>query len=153
MAWRRLGDKSLSEPMMVSLLTYICATRPQWVNWEMSLASWPSFFVGLNVSTGTYTMVSVHFGSFLIYGDWCYCRTFSYSLNGFRYKPIQFYHAQCFKHSIYIPRIYISRYLHFLKEVVKNIDDVYEQTEHCRNEIIGLVAFFLKKTPNKQMLS
>ena len=32
MAWRRLGDKPLSEPMMVSLLTHICVTRPQWVN-------------------------------------------------------------------------------------------------------------------------
>ena len=32
MAWRRLGDKPLSEPMLVSLLTYICVTRPQWVN-------------------------------------------------------------------------------------------------------------------------
>ena len=31
MAWRRLGDKPLNEPMMVSLLTHICATRPQWV--------------------------------------------------------------------------------------------------------------------------
>ena len=33
MAWRRLGDKPLSEPMMVRLLTHICATRPQWVKW------------------------------------------------------------------------------------------------------------------------
>ena len=32
MAWRRPGDKSLSEPMMVNLLTHICVTRPQWVN-------------------------------------------------------------------------------------------------------------------------
>ena len=32
MAWRRLGDKPLSEPMMFSLLTHICVTRPQWVN-------------------------------------------------------------------------------------------------------------------------
>ena len=32
MAWRRLGDKPLSEPMMVSLLTHLCVTRPQWVN-------------------------------------------------------------------------------------------------------------------------
>ena len=29
MAWRRSGDKPLSEAMMVSLLTHICATRPQ----------------------------------------------------------------------------------------------------------------------------
>ena len=32
MAWRRPGDKPLSEPMMVSLLTHICVTRPRWVN-------------------------------------------------------------------------------------------------------------------------
>ena len=30
-AWRRTGDKPLYEPMMVSLLTHTCATRPQWV--------------------------------------------------------------------------------------------------------------------------
>ena len=32
MAWRRPGDKPLSEPMMVSLATHICVTRPQWFN-------------------------------------------------------------------------------------------------------------------------
>ena len=32
MAWRRPGDKPLSEPMVVGLLTHICVTRPQWVN-------------------------------------------------------------------------------------------------------------------------
>ena len=32
MAWRRSGDKPLSEPMMVSLSTHICVIRPQWVN-------------------------------------------------------------------------------------------------------------------------
>ena len=32
MAWHRPGDKPLSELMMVSLLTHICVTRPQWVN-------------------------------------------------------------------------------------------------------------------------
>ena len=32
MAWRRSGDKPLSEPMMISLPTHICVTRPQWVN-------------------------------------------------------------------------------------------------------------------------
>ena len=30
-AWRRPGDKPLSEPVMVCLLTHICVTRPQWV--------------------------------------------------------------------------------------------------------------------------
>ena len=32
MAWRRPGDRPLSESMMVSLLMHICITRPQWVN-------------------------------------------------------------------------------------------------------------------------
>ena len=31
MAWRRPGDKPLSEPMMVRLPTHIRVTRPQWV--------------------------------------------------------------------------------------------------------------------------
>ena len=32
MAWRRPGDKLLSEPMMVRLPMHTCVTRPQWVN-------------------------------------------------------------------------------------------------------------------------
>ena len=32
MAWRRPGDKTLSEPLLVRLPTHICVTRPQWVN-------------------------------------------------------------------------------------------------------------------------
>ena len=38
MAWRRPGDKPLTEPMMVNLLTHICVTRSQWVKraiWEV----------------------------------------------------------------------------------------------------------------------
>ena len=31
MAWRRSGDRPLSGTMMVSLLTHICVTGPQWV--------------------------------------------------------------------------------------------------------------------------
>ena len=40
MAWRRPGDKPLSEPMMISSLTHICVTRPQWV--KVQDTSWPS---------------------------------------------------------------------------------------------------------------
>ena len=32
MAWCPSGNKPLSEPMMVTLMTHICVTRPQWVN-------------------------------------------------------------------------------------------------------------------------
>ena len=39
MAWRWPGDKPLSESMMVSLLTHICITQPQWVKSDRS-SSW-----------------------------------------------------------------------------------------------------------------
>ena len=51
MAWRRPGDKPLSEPMMFSLLKHICVTRPQLVygnkyameiHWEM-MSWWMEF--------------------------------------------------------------------------------------------------------------
>ena len=38
MAWRRPGDKPLSEPVMVSLLTHICVTRPQWVKFSITVS-------------------------------------------------------------------------------------------------------------------
>ena len=39
MAWRRSGDKPLSEPMMIRLPTHICVTRPKWVN-EFHCCHW-----------------------------------------------------------------------------------------------------------------
>ena len=39
MAWRRPGDKPLSEPRMEGLLTHICVTRPQWVNPLLSFSA------------------------------------------------------------------------------------------------------------------
>ena len=35
MAWCRPGDKPLSEPTMISLLTHICVTQSYWVKTEM----------------------------------------------------------------------------------------------------------------------
>ena len=47
MAWRWPGDKPLSGPMVVSLLTHICVTRPQWVNlnlgWLRSVLLYPPY--------------------------------------------------------------------------------------------------------------
>ena len=37
MAWHRPDDKPLSEPMMVSLLSHIYVTWPQWVNFNPSM--------------------------------------------------------------------------------------------------------------------
>ena len=62
MAWRRPGDKPLSEPMLVFVPTHICITWPQWVNkidnlnhihmWQMSLqlSLFNSLFCGWNIS-------------------------------------------------------------------------------------------------------
>ena len=43
MAWRRPGDKPLSEPMMVSFPTHICVTRPQWVKSKHWWTWWSQF--------------------------------------------------------------------------------------------------------------
>ena len=44
MALRQPGDKPLSEPMMVSLLTHLCVTRPQWVNQSLSVKEAPVIY-------------------------------------------------------------------------------------------------------------
>ena len=41
MAWRRPGGKSLSEPMIFSLLTHICVTRSHWINRELNKEEMP----------------------------------------------------------------------------------------------------------------
>ena len=43
MTWCRPGDKPLSEPMLFSLLTHICVTRPQWVNADKICGSPPIY--------------------------------------------------------------------------------------------------------------
>ena len=48
MAWRRPGDKPLSEPLMANLPTHICVARPQWVKCDFSLI--PLFWHCLIVS-------------------------------------------------------------------------------------------------------
>ena len=68
MAWRRSGDKTLSEPMMVSSLTHICVTRPQWVNTKRCIFFTQSDWLGcknndgiLNVSSAYYVVPGPHF--------------------------------------------------------------------------------------------
>ena len=53
MAWRRPGDKPLSEAMMVSLLTHICVARPQWVkDYPYVLGRQPPFCNMVSTSCG-----------------------------------------------------------------------------------------------------
>ena len=45
MAWRRPGDKPLSQPMMVRSLTHICVTRPQRVkSWSTLILCWSQYW-------------------------------------------------------------------------------------------------------------
>ena len=47
MAWQRPGDKPLAEPMVVSLLTHICAIRPKWFNQLPITTPWKPNGLGL----------------------------------------------------------------------------------------------------------
>ena len=51
MAWCRPGDKPLSEPMMIRLLTHICVSRPQCVKkstWRPFCFRWPCVHCVIN---------------------------------------------------------------------------------------------------------
>ena len=73
MAWCRSGDKPLSEPMMVSLLTHIYVTRPQWViqnsswgtHWKIALR-----WMSQNFTNKKWTLVKVM--------AWCHLATSHY---------------------------------------------------------------------------
>ena len=54
MAWRRPGDKPLSEPTIVSLPTHIWVTRPQLVNTTSELYSTFCTIAPLDVRSGSY---------------------------------------------------------------------------------------------------
>ena len=56
LGWRRSGDRPLSEPMIVSLLTPICVTRPQWVKvlWIQLFFLWCICICNSHFLTGTW---------------------------------------------------------------------------------------------------
>ena len=59
MAWCQPSDKPLSESMMVSVPTYVCVTRPQWIKEHFHFA----FLVKINNAIPTmlqYCYMSIH---------------------------------------------------------------------------------------------
>ena len=59
MAWRRPGDKPLSETMLASLLMHICVTRPQWVktnvgNMLFEFRAWMNNYIPQTLDVITY---------------------------------------------------------------------------------------------------
>ena len=76
MAWCRPGDKPLSEPMMVSLTTHICVTRPQWVkscHWN----SWDALYIFDCIRKNRTQRVISHF---IVFQLQCVC-------SGLRFLP------------------------------------------------------------------
>ena len=71
MAWHRTGDKPLPETMMVSLLTHLCVTRPQWVKLvhRPRAAAKHKYIVKCNCSTFSF---SQNFDSSVIFYHYCY---------------------------------------------------------------------------------
>ena len=77
MAWSRLGDKPLSEPMLVCSPTHICFSRPQWVNTMPShpyciSLKWDNYSVCFRLSTmlGIYCLVPPRYVRWWIQ-TWC----------------------------------------------------------------------------------
>ena len=61
MAWRRPGDKPLSEPMMLWLLTHICVTRPQSIKCNIEMLYSSSWNVVLYMCTFIYWLYEMTF--------------------------------------------------------------------------------------------
>ena len=75
MTWRRPGDKPLSEPMMVSLPTHICVSRPQWVKWHNIIVA------RSRKSLATLTLGSSKIKLLTISRLWRYCGPSTYRFN------------------------------------------------------------------------
>ena len=63
MAWRRPGDKPLSEPMMVSSLTHICVTRPQWVKLHVSWINFIPAWISNYIPSKVWHEITKYFGA------------------------------------------------------------------------------------------
>ena len=86
MAWRRPGDKPSSEPMMVSLLTHICVTLPQWVNKQRVLMHGHQ---GWNVRHGLCHIYMIYVYILVVYSFCLFCCLFIIVTTQFvaLYKP------------------------------------------------------------------
>ena len=69
MAWRRQGDRPLSEPMMVRLRTHIYVTRPQWVWCLFGFCGFQWFPATVFEQTTSFKMADEKSWTFVFY-DW-----------------------------------------------------------------------------------
>ena len=124
MAWRRPGDKPLSEPMMVRLPTHICVTQAQWVkSFKLTLPHicWISWHSHHNYATNMvhpiffkmltgdpHLLACMYGGCFInvsralrnILSKFCYCRNHT-SYENFKLKLCGFGHTlkPCYGHT------------------------------------------------------
>ena len=86
MAWRRQGEKPLSEPVIVWLLAHLCIARPQWVKWciyaslgfhELTyLPLVPYIYIYMRQRTWSAlveVMTCRMFGTYMQYVNQCWC--------------------------------------------------------------------------------
>ena len=80
------ADKPLSEPMMVSLLTHICVTRPQWANKQRVLMHGHQ---GWNVRHGLCHICMIYVYVWVVYSFCLFCCLFIIVTTQFvaLYKP------------------------------------------------------------------
>ena len=104
MAWRRPGDKPLSELMMVSLPTHICVTRPQWVNSLTMERGSPPF------TTNNPQIVCSNFGLHRITKLIC---SNTYLLTIFHYLFRRFWHLRHYP-NLWLIYISITRFVQWL---------------------------------------
>ena len=108
MAWRRQGDKPLSEPMMVSLLKHICVTRPQWVNCMCRV-----WMMLVYIHTFQYCMVTV----FIIFMKNMHSSLFEGKIYNVLYEFKTAFLGTFYEHKLTLMAVQIS-ILHFIMDVI-----------------------------------
>ena len=93
-AWRRPGDKPLSETIMNTLLTHICVTRSQWVNKRDSTFTTKSPFRKYGFLVNTLPINVSHLGSY-IHMYWYHYRCV-YPVLKHTVYPKKYAHGFCF---------------------------------------------------------
>ena len=97
MAWRRPGDKPLSEPMMIISMTHICVTRPQWVK-GLHLG-------GLDIFFSFMTMISMTWGKTAVIPLLMHWSYHSVTLSHW-YSSLS---LVTWQHGNHLPRFFLSR--------------------------------------------
>ena len=134
MAWRRAGDKPLSELMMVSLLTHICVTQPQCVKQNVC------FNTGSPVNTVNYPFrckdprgdFRWHLSDITVLLSrlhWCHFKEIEWQVLYSRFSPLSALINQIIAHSMYVITFYHGRL--FEKNCLQHIPIFMDSFAFC----------------------